>query len=213
MKKVIAFSLWGSNPKYTVGAVANAKLASVIYPDWLCEFYVGSDVPENILAQLKNQKNSIIIPKTEPNNWTGMFWRFHAGYNADITIFRDTDSRLSAREKCAVDEWLVTDKTFHIMRDHPYHKSPILGGMWGFKNTDKYPLQTLLNNFNAQDKYGTDYDFLGKVLYPLIQDDKIVHDPFFENKPFPTERSNREFVGDVYDEFNNRHPDYYKLIP
>ena len=27
MKKVIGFSVWGDNPKYTIGAIKNAKLA------------------------------------------------------------------------------------------------------------------------------------------------------------------------------------------
>jgi protein O-GlcNAc transferase len=212
MKKIIAFSLWGSNPKYTIGAIFNAKLASVIYPDWMCEFYVGSDVSKNILSQLKNQTNTTIIHKKDPNDWTGMFWRFHAGYTSDIAIFRDTDSRLSFREKYAVDEWLESEKTFHIMRDHPYHKFPVLGGMWGFKNNNKYPLKDLLNNFDSENKYGTDYDFLGNVVYPLIRDDKIVHDPFFDKKPFPSKRIDTEFVGDVFDEKNNRHPEFFKQI-
>jgi hypothetical protein len=32
-------------------------------------------------------------------------------------------------------------------------------------------------------------------------------------KPFPSERINKEFIGDVFDEHNQRHPEYYKLIP
>ena len=27
MKKIISFSLWGDNPKYTIGAIENAKLS------------------------------------------------------------------------------------------------------------------------------------------------------------------------------------------
>ena len=46
-------------------------------------------------------------------------------------IVRDTDSRLGIREKLAVDEWLDSGKKLHIMRDHPYHRVPMLGGMWG----------------------------------------------------------------------------------
>ena len=49
-------------------------------------------------------------------------------------ISRDADSRLSLREKEAVEKWINSDKDFHIMRDHPHHYYPILGGTWGFKN-------------------------------------------------------------------------------
>ena len=31
----------------------------------------------------------------------------------------------------AVEEWIHSGKSFHIMRDHPYHSAVVLGGMWG----------------------------------------------------------------------------------
>jgi hypothetical protein len=99
------------------------------------------------------------------------------------------------------------------MRDHPHHGFPILGGMWGYKKNDKYDMRKLLTSFDKTNRYGTDYEFFGKVLYPMIGEDKIVHDPFFDQKPFLTERIDREFVGDVFDENDNRHPEYYKYIP
>jgi len=213
MKKIISFSLWGNNPKYTVGAIYNAQLATIIYPDWISRFYIGSDVPKDILSRLQAIKNTEIIFKNQSNNWTAMFWRFEASSDADIIIFRDTDSRLNMREARAVNSWIYTDKTFHIMRDHPYHKFPILGGMWGYKNNNKYNMAKLLNEFKPTNQYGTDYDFLGNVIYPLIGEDKVVHDPFFDKIDFPTQRFNKEFVGDVFDEYNNRHPEYFKLIP
>lgn len=212
MKKAISFSLWGENPKYTIGAIENAKLSKLIYPGWICDFHIGKNVPKNILLQLENIDSVNIIFNRSSTDWTGMFWRFHSGYVNDITIFRDTDSRLNLREKQAVDEWISSDKTFHIMRDHPHHKFPILGGMWGFKNNSKYDLKYLLDSFSPSNNYGTDYDFLGNILYPLIKDDKIVHDPFFDKKDFPSPRIDNEFVGDVFDESNNRHPEYQKYL-
>ena len=48
--KVIAFSLWGDNPKYNVGAIKNAELAKVVYPGWVCRFYVGASVPQETIC-------------------------------------------------------------------------------------------------------------------------------------------------------------------
>jgi hypothetical protein len=31
-------------------------------------------------------------------------------------------------------------------------------------------------------------------------------------KPFPSERINKEFVGDVFDDNNVRHPEYHKFL-
>ena len=200
---VISFSLWGSNPKYTIGAIRNAELAQEIYPGWTCRFYTGTSVPKEITDQLASFKNVKIINKNEDQNWKGAYWRFYAGTDSDVAIFRDTDSRLSLREKYAVDEWLKSNKTVHIMRDHPYHNFAMLAGMWGYKNNGKYNLKELLDNFDKKDYYGNEYEFFSTALYPLIKDDAVVHDEFFEGKPFPSIRRNNQFVGQVFDENEN----------
>ena len=132
MKKVISYSLWRTNSKYTVGAIWNAETAKEFYPDWVCRFHVGRDVPHLIKKKLQSYDNVELIERVEPCDWTGMFWRFEdaSDPNVDIMISRDTDSRLGMREKFAVNEWITSDKGFHIMRDHPYHATEILGGMW-----------------------------------------------------------------------------------
>jgi protein O-GlcNAc transferase len=215
MTKVISFSLWGDNPKYTIGAIKNAELSQQIYPSWLCYFFVGNSVPDEIINKLALFPNVRIIHKNEPGDWSSMFWRFETSYDesVEISIFRDTDSRLSLREKNAVDEWLQSDKTFHIMRDHPFHRFPILGGMWGYKYNPIYDMKSLISNFAKSNQYGTDYQFFYDTLYPIIKTDKIVHDPFFDKIPFPSSRNGQEFVGEIYDENNVRHPEHYRYIP
>jgi len=205
MKKLISFSLWGNNPKYCIGAIKNAELAAEIYPDWACRFYVSNNVSKDIVNKLIDLNAQIFLKEEEPN-WKSLFWRFEAGHdkNYDIVIFRDTDSRLNLREKFAVDEWENSDKTFHIMRDHPAHKLPILGGMWGMKINDKYDFKKILESFEPQNKYGTDYLFLQNILYDLIGDDKITHDEIFEKQLFPKKRIGYEFVGQVFDENDER---------
>jgi len=118
-----------------IGAIKNAKLANKIYPDWMCRFYIGQSVPTSIVVELSQMNNVQIVEMPEFGDWRGMYWRFVAidEDDIDIMISRDTDSRLNYREKAAVDEWIASDKKFHIMRDHPAHGFPILGGMWGIK--------------------------------------------------------------------------------
>ena len=48
-----------------------------------------------------------------------------------VMVSRDLDSRLTAREQAAVEDWLETGLTFHVMRDNPQHDTDILAGMWG----------------------------------------------------------------------------------
>jgi len=137
-KKIISFSLWGDIPMYNVGAIRNAELVSQMYPDgWIARFYIGSDVPQKTIDAIKELPATEIVDMSgTPNDWQGMFWRFYAinlEEDIDYVIFRDTDSRLSHREYMAVKEWISSGKTIHIMRDHPYHSEPIMGGMWGCK--------------------------------------------------------------------------------
>jgi len=216
MKKVISFSLWGDNPKYTVGALRNAELAATIYCDWICRFYCGKSVPENITSQLKSHKNVEVVDMDEHGDWTGMFWRFYACEDSDVMISRDTDSRLSFREKNAVDEWLESNKDFHIMRDHPYHTTEILGGMWGCRNGVLSNIKNIINEYNKGNFWQVDQNFLKEKIYPIIKNNSFVHDSFFkveqDRKNFPSERFNKEFVGDVFDENNNRHPEYFKFL-
>lgn len=198
--KLITFSLWGHDLKYLIGAIRNAELAKIIYPDWVCRFYVGQSVPISIILQLKEMDNVQVVELPEYGDWRGMFWRF-VGIDDDdveVMISRDTDSRLNYREKAAVDEWLSSDKKFHIMRDHPAHRFPILGGMWGIKKTAGINMKSLVGGFKQQDVYGTDYNFLAEVVMPKIKNDCIVHDEFFNGQPFPTKREGLQFVGQVF---------------
>ena len=135
-KMVISFCLWGDNKMYTVGAIKNAELAQQIYPGWECWFYVSESVPSECISKLEQFPNVKVIAKKIDDGWENMFWRFEPIWDksVDVVISRDCDSRLNYRERSAVDDWLLSDKGFHIMRDHPLHGWTILGGMWGLQN-------------------------------------------------------------------------------
>jgi hypothetical protein len=214
-KKVISFSLYGNDPKYCVGAIKNAKLAKYIYPDWVCRFYISKNVDLYYVNELKNMGNTEIVIVNEFENNNGMFWRFLpiCDTSVDVMISRDCDSRLCMREKYAVDDWVSSGNGFHIMRDHPYHHFKIMGGMFGVKNGCLPNFVKLLNNCKNNSAYNDDQFFLQNVIYPIVKENSTIHDVFVGDKPFPTLRSsNKKFVGEIYDENDNRHPHHYKLI-
>tara|TARA_R110000744_G_scaffold18499_9_gene49669 strand:- start:3571 stop:4227 length:657 start_codon:yes stop_codon:yes gene_type:complete len=212
--KLITFCLWGTDFKYLKGAVRNAELAKTIYPEWICRFYVGTSVPFSFIHQLESMENVEVVEKNEFGDWRGMYWRFEAASDPDVEamISRDTDSRLNAREKAAVDEWLASDKGFHIMRDHPWHKYPVLGGMWGVKSGVIPNMRELISNFAQEDKYGTDYKFFAEMIIPRLKNNIMTHDEFFDNKPFPCHRRDYEFVGEVFDENENSVPEHTRAL-
>ena len=62
MKKVITFSLWGDQQKYTIGAIKNALLAQKFYPNFECWFYIHQEtVPNKIIEELSRLSNVKII--------------------------------------------------------------------------------------------------------------------------------------------------------
>ena len=52
-------------------------------------------------------------------------------------------------------------------------------------------------------QYQVDQNFLKEMIYPSVKNRAMVHDEFFELKPFPVDavkRTQSYFVGQVYDE-------------
>ena len=213
MKKIISFALWGNNPKYLIGAIKNAELAKVIYPEWIARFYVGTSVPKETLEKLF-LNGSEVVDMGIPGDWTGMFWRFLPAGDPDVEamISRDVDSRLSFRESEAVAAWFKSMKGFHIMRDHPCHATEILGGMWGVRGGMLRNMKQLIDEYNKGDFWQVDQNFLREKIYPLVKLNSCVHDEFFQHCSFPTARNQYEFVGDVFDENDKRHDEYWRLL-
>ena len=199
MKKVISYSLWGSDPKYTVGAIKNAELANKIYPGWICRFYCANDVPNPIMFQLEDKVNTEVIQVDEIGSWKFATQRFLAidDDEVEIVVSRDTDSRLSKREQQAVAEWIKSSKLLHIMKDHPFHGGfPILAGMWGLKTSGfKGSVRTLLEKYNNVEQYHYDQIFLKNYIWPLYDQNFIAHDEFFLKQPFPSKREGLNYVG------------------
>lgn len=200
MKRVVSFSLWGSDPKYCIGAIRNAALCREYYPEWIPRYYIGDSVPKNVVRDLISFQAEIVNMK-EPGDWRGLFWRFYAIADMDVGVMisRDCDSRISEREVMAVNDWLNSDYLFHIMRDHPAHSRRILGGMWGVKAPLLKDIRKSIDNYVPQNRWQSDQDFLSNVIYPKIKKYALIHDEIFENKQFPTPRKGYEFVGQVFD--------------
>jgi len=184
MKNIITFSLWGDNPTYNIGAIKNAEIASIYYPDFECWFYIHiPTVPNTTIEKLETLTNVKIIKKYgDLNTCKPMTWRFEGIDDPDVKIMmsRDTDTRILLREKLAVDEWLKSDKLFHIMRDHPHHYNPnmkINAGMFGTKKIPDINWTNICNSINETDRYCDQY-MLHTYIYPLIKDNSMIHTSF-----------------------------------
>ena len=220
MKNIVAYSLWGDHPRYWIGALKNIELVNKFYPGFISRFYIDKNSRQDLIESIKGENVEVILVDSK-DSFHGMFWRFWASEDPDVDIFlsRDCDSRISEREATAVNEWLKSDKDFHIMRDHPYHTVPILGGMWGCRKglLRDIKISKQIEHWNKFGRKGIDQDFLGQVIYPYIRNKAMEHAEFGlrfggEIRSFPTKRQNYEYIGDIFDEHDVRHPDLWKII-
>ena len=205
MTNYVAFCLYGVDPKYSIGAIRNAEIALELLPGWTSVFFLGESVPLSVESQL-SKLGSRVIRIFEPEDSAAMLWRYRAIFleDSDLVIFRDTDSRLSSREIKLVEEWMSSGRDLHIIRDHPNHKSAILGGMWGAKS------ERLRSRFHFHDEigglitlsYGLDQEVIRLRVFRDWRLTRLVHDGIFtrecgSKKPEP-HNSEGSFIGEVF---------------
>ena len=205
-RQVISYSLYGSNPRYIQGALENAVLAKKLFPNWEMRIYHDRSVPQKYLNELE-MRGVLLIDTTNMIYGKGnkMNWKLvvAADKRVDRFIFRDIDSRLSMRERVAVEEWIQSEKHFHIMRDHPSHGSyPISGGMWGAVKGALHNIEHQLNKHKDND-YIADMHWLKQVVWPIAQKSSMQHDAFSCKKykgaiSWPIKRVQWEHVGSVH---------------
>lgn len=185
MRKVISFSVWGTERDYLIGAEKNAKIAPKVYPGWETWFYVE----QGTKVELEDKADKVIYYEPEPGS-DGMFQRFRPMQDSTVDVFisRDCDSRLSDREYQAVQEWLQGEKQFHAMRDHQAHAIPVLGGMWGAKRNGLINLDFVFNGLcsHKNSHYFDDQRGLASY-YNMLSGLFLEHDDAlrFNGKSFP----------------------------
>jgi hypothetical protein len=179
MRKIVSFSLYNNIPLYNEGAIENAELVKEIYPGWTARFYVDYTVSADVISRLEEKGSEIIyVGADNLGPMYGRYWRFWVAGDEDVERFivRDADSRLNSREKAAVDDWILSGKKFHVMRDSVHHRTRVLGGMWGGQCSSVPNMRYLTDSWGRYAKVGECDRFVSEVIYPLMLDSYICHD-------------------------------------
>lgn len=173
--RVIAFSLYGTDPLYVRGAAENIDVAPKVYPGWIVRFYGPKESHAALEAEHPLGPYEWIDRPT-PMLHEAMFWRFDsaADPNASHILFRDADSRLNPREAAATEAWIKSGKDFCILRDHPDHANwPILGGMWGIRGGLLPNIGVMISKWmqgkNNNHEKLADMRWLAEVIWPMAQ--------------------------------------------
>jgi hypothetical protein len=201
-----SFSLYGSLPKYTVGMIHNARHIATRFPEARVLIYISPDVPTDIHDTLKVLPNVKLIYVAVKRGSAGMFDRFLAfdEHDCDILFVRDADSRVYERDAQCIEDFINSDKTLHIIRDHFWHTKRIMGGLWGMRKKEGMPsMRSLIASWHVKSIYGNDQDFLAARIYPLYHTSALIHDRYARFSPpevlTPFRAPlNEHFAGQVY---------------
>ena len=190
---VIAYSLWGHQPTYLRGALDNLLAAPTLYPGWQVRIYLDDSVPADWQALLRELGADLRLQPAGQITRQKLCWRFHVANDPDVHRFlvRDIDSVLTARERAAVDAWIASGRSFHVMRDWWTHTDLMLAGMWGGLAGRLPSIAELLATYRpaAMETPNVDQWFLRDRVWPLLRDDCLVHDRCFRMagaQPWPT---------------------------
>ena len=191
---VIALSLYGSSPRYTVAIQSSVLRLPKVFPGWELRVYYDHTVPEEILGKLRQHERAAAAPgadsslaklqlvnvtsvwpvgSPELSRISGAFYRFLVADDPSVDrwLSRDCDALLFERDAAAVNEWLASGWSFHTMADFPQHGS-MLAGMWGAVNYARpNGTITLADGSTAVQTVGMISDaFGGRSMQRLIED-------------------------------------------
>jgi hypothetical protein len=185
LPNVMAFSLWGAQPRYLRGALRNVLEAPKVFPGWTLRFYVDNSVPSDFLNLLREHGAQV-------KRYTGsetaslrqrLAWRFLVANDAGVGYFlcRDADSVISAREALAVSAWLDGGAHFHVIRDWWSHTDLMLAGMWGGVAGVLPSIEAMMRRYQspAMETANIDQWFLRDRVWPLVRHSVCVHDRLF----------------------------------
>jgi hypothetical protein len=208
---VFSFSLYGSNPKYTHGALANAHIIAHRFPAARMFVYIAESVPADIVASFAPMSHVRIIPVPTRPGAQGMFDRYLAidSSDCDVMIVRDADSRIHDRDAACIEDFLAApDKLIQIIRDHYHHRSRIMGGTVSLRKAAmREPMHDLiLRSADYGTVYGADQQFLEREFYQRLKEESQaqIYDRFAYCEspalltPFRVPIRDHLFVGQVH---------------
>ena len=129
------------------------KRAAEVYPEWIIRLHLrnvtfyNKQIHPTLCELFCSRKNFDVcvledLHNKTYNNFTavqtnGRFWRMLPLLDPLVSVFmsRDIDAFILDREVVAVQEWMSSNLTYHILRDHPWHCLPMLAGLWGVKTS------------------------------------------------------------------------------
>lgn len=162
---IFSFCIYGTEVNYYSGLLENIQIIREYFPDFEIYIYKGICDPSWTFEKCK-------IIETGKSGLVNTLYRFLPLADAEVGFVRDADSRINERDRWCIQEFMKSDKNYHIIRDHYWHKSLIMAGMFGWKK----PCSEKIIIPESEDLvYGFEEKYLGKTIYPVIKSESLVH--------------------------------------
>jgi GR25 family glycosyltransferase involved in LPS biosynthesis len=161
--KVFSFCLYGTEPNYYTGLLENIAIVKEHYPDFTIVVHKGACDPNWVIPE------GVDVNNTNRVGAINALLRYLSLCTAEVGFVRDTDSRITARDRWCIDEFLKSNKSYHSIRDHYWHRSKLMAGTFGWKK----PLPLMMPTHEVG--YGFDEHFLATEVYDRVKSDLLVH--------------------------------------
>jgi hypothetical protein len=190
--KIFSFCIYGSERNYYEGLLENIQIINEYFPEF--EIYIYKGICDS--SWIFEGKNIKIIETNRPG-LVNTLYRFLPLGEIDLGFVRDADSRITERDKWCIQQFLNSSYNYHIIRDHFWHKSLIMGGMFGWKKICSEKIEIPESDSLA---YGFEELYLSKTIYPLIKSYALIH------------TNNHAFVGEHVELIKISHKDKFDFI-
>lgn len=190
--KVFSFCIYGTERNYYDGLLENIKIIQEYFPDFEIYIYKGECDSSWIF-----EGKRVRVIETNSSGLVNVLYRFLPLGEIDVGFVRDADSRITERDRWCIQEFLKSSKKYHIIRDHYWHRSKIMAGMFGWKKICSEKINIPLSDNLV---YGFEEIYLSNIIYPLIKSETLVH------------TNNYAFVGEYVELITIPQKDKYDFI-
>lgn len=164
---IFSFCLYGTERNYYQGLLDNMQIIGTTFENYRIFIYKGICDPSWEIID----DPLVTVIDTGREGAINMLFRYLPVLTHTRGFIRDADSRISDRDIWCMEEFIKSNKKFHTIRDHYWHKSKISGGLFGWKSHVSFNLD--IGNTNAG--YGYDEKYINEHLYPIIKSELLVH--------------------------------------
>lgn len=173
-KKIISYSLYGTNNKYFKYLDQNIEDIKNKLPDWSTRIYVHDKVNPEVINKLIHLGVEIYIVKdyhVVPGNSAGAFWRFlPLCEDVDLIIF-DIDEPVTKEKIKKINKFFnQNDYVISSGNSWVWQKNHMLAGLILKKREFKLPYgQELIKSYFHRSSFGADEIFLSQHVYPYAK--------------------------------------------